>query len=461
MRWSTAAGVGVVVVAAAAILVAAYVLLQSAGVIGNTYPVRVEFDNAQGVTKGTDVQMAGVKIGDVEDVTLAPDNRALLTLRIKQKYQIPPHAEIRLASTGLLTTPIVAIIPPQQGPVERGVLQGTAPPTLDQLMPQAQRLLTNLTGLTQSLQGILGDRQLIGNLKRSTENLAEVSERGKAIAMNLQETSVSGREIAARFKQTTGHLDRTAALLQQTVGENRARLGETITAVNDTVVAMKGLVDQVTGVVGDPRVKNSLRDTLANVDQTTAHLSKLSANLEKLSADRQLNADLRATVSNTRVTTEEAQKLLARLNHMLGSGRQRASAAREKVEHAAVTVDLAEQTRPGRAQLDLNAFFPDGPGRFYRVGFSDLTETNRVNLQFGQPLLGSSVRFGLYASRLGVGLDVGAPTHPHFSADMYSLADPRLDLRARAGIRPGLDLTLGVQSVFRSNTPTVGVTWRR
>src|SRR2546426_3869550 len=249
MRWSTAAGVGVVVVAAAAILVAAYVLLQSAGVIGNTYPVRVEFDNAQGVTKGTDVQMAGVKIGDVEDVTLAPDNRALLTLRIKQKYQIPPHADFRLASTGLLTTPIVAIIPPQQGPVERGVIQGTAPPTLDQLMPQAQRLLTNLTGLTQSLQGILGDRQLIGNLKRSTENLAEVSERGKAIAMNLQETSVSGREIAARFKQTTGHLDRTAALLQQTVGENRARLGQTITAVNDTVVAMKGLVDQVTGVV--------------------------------------------------------------------------------------------------------------------------------------------------------------------------------------------------------------------
>ena len=486
MRWSTAAGVGVVVVAAAAILVAAYVLLQSAGVIGNTYPVRVEFDNAQGVTKGTDVQMAGVKIGDVEDVTLAPDNRALLTLRIKQKYQIPPHAEIRLASTGLLTTPIVAIIPPQQGPVERGVLQGTAPPTLDQLMPQAQRLLTNLTGLTQSLQGILGDRQLIRNLKRSTENLAEVSERGKAIAMNLeetsvsgreiaaevsergkaiamnlQETSVSGREIAARFKQTTAHLDRTAALLQQTVGENRARLGQTITAVNDTVVAMKGLVDQVASVVGDPRVKNSLRDTLANVDQTTANLSKLSANLEKLSADRQLNEDLRATVSNTRLTTEEAQKLLARFNQMLGSGRRRASAAREKVEHAAVTVDLAEQTRPGRAQLDLNAFFPDGPGRFYRVGFSDLTETNRVNLQFGQPLLGSSVRFGLYASRLGVGLDVGAPAHPHFSADMYSLADPRLDLRARAGIRPGLDLTLGVQSVFRSNKPTVGVTWRR
>src|SRR5207247_3713668 len=124
-------------------------------------------------------------------------------------------------------------------------------------------------------------------LKRSTENLAEVSERGKAIAMNLQETSVSGREIAARFKQTTGHLDRTAALLQQTVGENRARLGQTITAVNDTVVAMKGLVDQVASVVGDPRVKNSLRDTLANVDQTKANLRQLPGNTGEHRADAQ------------------------------------------------------------------------------------------------------------------------------------------------------------------------------
>lgn len=467
MRWSTAAGVGVVVVVAAAILVAAYVLLASAGVIGNTYTRTVEFRDAQGVAKGTDVQMAGVKIGEVDEVGLSRDNRALLTLRILQRYPIlehyplPPGTNIRIGATGLLTAPIVEIIPPQQAQTEKGVLHGTSPPTLDELMPQAQRLLTNLTSLSQSLQGILGDKQLIANLKRSTRNLAEVSERGKAIAANLQEASVSGREIAARFKQTTGHLDQTAALLQRTVGENRGKLGQTITSVNDTMVALKGLVEDVTAVVANPQMKKSLQGTLVNLDQATANLSKLSANLEKLSADRQLNEDLRATATNTRATTAEAERLLARLNHILGSGGRQASRARRTIEHSTMTVDLAGQTGPGRPRLDLNAFFPAGSGQFYRIGLYDLTESNKLNLQYGRPFLGSSVRFGLYASRLGLGLDVGSPTHPHFSADLYSLADPRLDLRARAGIGPNLDLSLGVQSAFRRNTPTVGITWRR
>ena len=467
MRWSTAAGVGVVVVLAAAILIAAYVLLQTEGIIGNTYTRIVEFPNAQGVTKGTEVQMAGVKIGEVEQVGLSPNNRALLTLRILQKYPIleryplPPGTRIQIAATGLLTTPVVDIVPPRLARTEKGYFHGTSPPTLDELMPQAQQLLTNLNRLTQSTQGIVGDRQLVANLKRSTQNLADVSERGKAIAANLQAASISGKQIAAGFKQTAGRLNRTAALLQQTVAENRPKLGETITSVNDTMVAMKGLVQQIGSMVTDPKLKNSLQGTLVNLDQATANMAKLSANLEKLSADRQLNEDLRATVSTTRATMEEAQALLARLNHIVGGGRRHATSVREKVEHSAVTMDLAEQTRPGRLQLDLNAFVPGGSGQFYRVGFSDLTERNKLNLQLGEPFLGNSVRFGLYKSRLGLGLDVGAPSHPHFSADLYSLADPRLDLRARTSIGSNLDLSLGVQSAFRRNTPLVGVTWRR
>jgi hypothetical protein len=95
------------------------------------------------------------------------------------------------------------------------------------------------------------------------------------------------------------------------------------------------------------------------------------------------------------------------------------------------------------------------------VGLNDLTERNKLNLQLGRPFLGNSLRYGLYSSRLGAGLDVGPPSHPLMSADLYSLAHPQLDLRARANLREGLDLTLGVQSVFHRNTPTVGVTWRK
>ena len=145
MRWSTAAGVGVVVIVAAAIMVAAYVLLASAGIIGNTYTVTADFPDAQGITKGTEVRLAGVKIGEVEDITLTPSNRALFKMRILQRYPIPPDAKFQIATTGLLTSPIIAVVPAAQGPPERGAYHGMAEPTMDQLLPQAQRLLRPLT----------------------------------------------------------------------------------------------------------------------------------------------------------------------------------------------------------------------------------------------------------------------------------------------------------------------------
>jgi phospholipid/cholesterol/gamma-HCH transport system substrate-binding protein len=461
MRWSTAAGVGVVVVVAAAILIAAYVLLASAGVVGNTYTRIVDFDNAQGVTRGTEVRFAGVKIGEVARVGISPGNRARLTLRIMQQYAIPPDAEFRLASSGLLTAPIVEIVPLQRGPAEKGVVQGKSAPTLDQLLPEAERLLTNLTNLSGSMQEIVGDPRLRRNLQRSSENIAVVSERGKHIAENLEAASLTGRQIAANFRVTSRRLDRTAALFEQTLAENRGKVRQTLVAVNDTLGAVQGLVEQLTVLVADPAIRGSMRGTVANLEQTSANLVKLSGNLEKLSSDPQVNEDLRATLSGTRATVEQTQQLIRRLNRIVGGGTGTVEGTRERIRATDFTVDLAQQTKPGRPQLDVNAVVPVGAGRFYRLGVYDLTETNRLNLQLGRPLGSNSLRYGLYASRLGVGLDVGPPSHPRLSFDLYGLDEPQLDVRARTRLRDNMDLSFGVLSIFDRNTPSVGVTWRK
>jgi phospholipid/cholesterol/gamma-HCH transport system substrate-binding protein len=459
MRWSTAAGVGVVVVLAVAILVFAYVLLESAGVVGNTYPLEVEFENAQGITEGAEVRMAGVKIGEVEEVRLTPGNRALLILRIRQKYDVPEDAEIRLGSSGLFSPPVVEIVPRRQSPTT--ARQGTSPPTLDQLLPEAQRLMVSLRDLAQSTQQIVGDPQLRRDLKRATTNIAEVSEQSKQVVRNVEAASESGRVIAAQFRVTAGRLDRTVALVQQTVGENRGKLGETLTSVNDTLVVLQGLIEEFTTIVADPQVRGSLRGTLNNVEQASANLVELSSHLSQLTGDPQLSEDLRATVKGSRATVEETQRLFERLNRILGSGRRQVEGARQQVQNTDVTVDLAQETSPGKPRLDLNAFVPAGPDRFYQLGLYDLSESTRLNLQLGQSLGRNWIRYGLHASRLGIGLDIGPPSHPRFSADLYGLEDPQLDLRARTGLGRGLDLTFGVQSVFTRASPTIGVTWRK
>jgi hypothetical protein len=252
--------------------------------------------------------------------------------------------------------------------------------------------------------------------------------------------------------------------------------------VHDTVQALQGLVEQVTSVVSDPKLKGGIRGTMSSIEQASANLEQASASfqqassnvvkitgsVEKLTSDPKLNEDLRATVSGMRATVEQSQILMQRLNQIVGTGHKGGSGVREKIENireklrqTEIATDLAMETSPGRPTIDVNAFIPAGSGHFYRLGVNDFTERNKLNLQFGWPFLGNSVRYGWYASKMGLGFDIGPYSHPHLSADLYSIAEPELDVRARAYLLENLDLELGVRSLFHRNTPTVGVTWRR
>ena len=68
---------------AAVLLVAALVaLLVVSGQEDDAYRVRAIFDNAGFVIPGEDVKVAGVKVGQVDDVEVTPDFKAAVVLRI-------------------------------------------------------------------------------------------------------------------------------------------------------------------------------------------------------------------------------------------------------------------------------------------------------------------------------------------------------------------------------------------
>jgi hypothetical protein len=125
-----------------------------------------------------------------------------------------------------------------------------------------------------------------------------------------------------------------------------------------------------------------------------------------------------------------------------------------------VRADLVRMASPGRTRLDLDATLPWRRG-IVRVGLNDFTEANRFNLQLGQLFgPGRTLRYGIHASELGLGVDLGPVLRPWLETDLYSLQDPRLDLRTSYGLQRQLDLTLGVDDLFGSNVAVGGVRWR-
>jgi len=76
------------------------------------YPLHATFRSAEGVRTGTEVRLAGVKIGSVTDLTLnAQDFRAEMSLAVDQGVQLPLDSTIVVASEGLLGGVFIEILP--------------------------------------------------------------------------------------------------------------------------------------------------------------------------------------------------------------------------------------------------------------------------------------------------------------------------------------------------------------
>lgn len=76
------------------------------------YILYAKFQNAEGITKGSDVMMAGVKIGNVEKMSLNRETfYAELKLRVENDIQIPKDSQAAIVSSGFLGNKFISIIP--------------------------------------------------------------------------------------------------------------------------------------------------------------------------------------------------------------------------------------------------------------------------------------------------------------------------------------------------------------
>jgi phospholipid/cholesterol/gamma-HCH transport system substrate-binding protein len=78
----------------------------------SSYPLTAIFRSLEGVNVGTDVRLAGVKIGSVNSVVLNSETfRADTIIAIKDGIEIPDDSAITIASEGLLGGNFVEIVP--------------------------------------------------------------------------------------------------------------------------------------------------------------------------------------------------------------------------------------------------------------------------------------------------------------------------------------------------------------
>jgi phospholipid/cholesterol/gamma-HCH transport system substrate-binding protein len=105
--------VGAAVVLAAVVFFA-YAASSAGGMSGNAgaYELSASFRSAEGIGVGTEVRLAGVRVGTVTGMELDPESfRAETTFTVAGNLELPDDSGVAIASEGLLGGTFVEIIP--------------------------------------------------------------------------------------------------------------------------------------------------------------------------------------------------------------------------------------------------------------------------------------------------------------------------------------------------------------
>lgn len=103
-----ASNVAETIIGAAVLAVAGGFLVYAANtadvtVSGGGYEVRTEFREVAGLTNGTDVRIAGVKIGAIRAIELNTERyRPVIEMTLRDGVKIPEDSLVEIASEGLL-----------------------------------------------------------------------------------------------------------------------------------------------------------------------------------------------------------------------------------------------------------------------------------------------------------------------------------------------------------------------
>ena len=270
------------------------------------YTITVSFEDASGVIKGSQVRLAGAKVGQVaKSPTLTEEGKVLVEMEIREDTpQIDSNAVIRITSLSLLGDKAIVITPPAPEelsgtPLQNGDrIEGGAPGGFDRiqtdaahlaseaahLMAKAQTTLGNVdtalgevkvaTGLLrESLESINQDLLSKDNIENFSGTLADL----RGATRTVKEASLEVKPLLADAQKALQSFDRASAAAEGAFSKATAeidKLGPALDKVPEAVDSIAQVADDASDALKSVKNKEGLVGTLA-YDQEPAQDAKV------------------------------------------------------------------------------------------------------------------------------------------------------------------------------------------
>ena len=273
------------------ILIAALLLEFSKGTsfFRGTYQLFLHASNVGGLKQRAGVLLAGVQVGNVSHIDLAPDGKSVtITLRIYDQYQnrIYHDARFVIQQSGFLGDQYVAIIPTTNSlPLLTNdeVVQCEAPFNLQETARSAAGFIQRLDETARKLDAAIVDvrrlvlnEETLTNFAAAINNLRSVTEQATNTVANLNDlVSANGTQInlavsnVVFFSQDLIQLSDNARSLVATNGDE----------ISASVKNLHASTEQLKRVMDDLQSGQGLAGALLGNEQLSTNVQAIAANL--------------------------------------------------------------------------------------------------------------------------------------------------------------------------------------
>ena len=322
-KGSTEIKVGIFVLIA--ILIFAWIAMQLGGMrfgSGGSYSINAVFPSAMGLKVGVAVEVAGIQVGKVSEISLIDGNQALVMMDIKEGIALPSDTAAFIKAQGILGDKYVELRP------------------------------ANFTGTSK----VLEDGERITNAQASAD-MAELMSKLGDVADDLK--SLTGaitkdgggedvRAIISNFKNLSDRLDRL-------VMTNEEGLGETLASLNKTMSNLENITNKINageGTLGQ----------LINNETTVAELNSALTEIRSIATKINAGEGTIGRLVNDETTIDKIDKALTGINDYI-----------EKDDKFKVYVEYRAdyQFRHDNLKSTVNIRLQPAPDRYYLLGVTN------------------------------------------------------------------------------------------
>jgi len=455
--------VGLLVLAAVGFLLA-FLLFVRRGTMGaDTITVYAMFRDASGLGSRSRVQVAGIAVGEIRDITLV-GTRARLTLRLRKDIGLRTDATLIKRTESFLGDYLLdlqvgsqnAPLMPDGGEITHVIDQQG----LQALFDTLGKITTDIQSVTTSLREVLGGDAGTQSLQTIVRNLTELSQSVNDTAQR------SSQNIEAILENVR---DVTASMRSATEGESSSfrEIVENIRVLTGDVRRMVADVRTNLGPDGGAEQLGSLGSSLQHLDATLGNLESVTQNMKEgkgavgqIVSDEKLGRQVGETIEDL---SNYAQRLVGlrleaniRSDYLFNAGAAKIDATLRIIARPDKYYIISLISDP--RGVENTVYIQTNPPSRDSPALQKVTTTSinslKFSAEFAKRYYWAAFRFGIIESSGGVGVDFFLwRDQLAIKTDIFDFANQRLKWpRVRTSVQftffQHLYLNAGVDDIF-------------